>query len=421
MKPTSNIGNRNIKNGQPPEEIMSGGYNHNPRYFKNMTGANAKKRNVSMVKDTNYYTIFGWMINRLHLKGTDLKIYAVIFSFSQDGKSEYKGSNSYLADFTGTGERTVSRILADLESRKFIEKTDDNASTGQFNGWRVVPLEKLEALGIIPKEGDSQNGDPPSPNCPTPDSQNGNPTVAKMATPHNKVDNNITDSNLYENNSYIEKESKKVSRNEGRNIHSACARASYDEIVGQYEINGSAERKAVFEFVKHCQLNGHTLTNDAFIRSLDCIVTYPSETERVAAVHKAIDCGKYVIPKNRALHYDIFGADSALAKKSYEEIIDSFGLLTDIVKKKLWEFIQHCKANGQTLSNERLHQLCARLAYSWLPRDDSGRIKALDTAIRRGYYDIKEDDRLKYALQLAAADGVLPASDDVEENGNEAI
>ena len=43
-----------------------------------------------MIKDENYYTIFGWMINRLHLEGNNLKIYALIYSFTQDGKTEYK-------------------------------------------------------------------------------------------------------------------------------------------------------------------------------------------------------------------------------------------------------------------------------------------------------------------------------------------
>ena len=37
------------------------------------------------MKDGNYYTVYGWMINQLKLKGTTLQLYAVIYGFSENG------------------------------------------------------------------------------------------------------------------------------------------------------------------------------------------------------------------------------------------------------------------------------------------------------------------------------------------------
>lgn len=50
------------------------------------------------MKDGNYYTVYGWMINRLKLKGTTLQLYAVIYGFSENGENECSGSLAYLAE-----------------------------------------------------------------------------------------------------------------------------------------------------------------------------------------------------------------------------------------------------------------------------------------------------------------------------------
>ena len=47
---------------------------------------------MAKILDDNYYQVSGWMLNRLHLKGTELQIYAIIYGFSQDGESKITGS-----------------------------------------------------------------------------------------------------------------------------------------------------------------------------------------------------------------------------------------------------------------------------------------------------------------------------------------
>lgn len=100
-----------------------------------------------MIKDESYYVVQGWMRNRLQLKGNDLIVYALVYSFSQDGESEFKGSLQYLTEFTGASERTIRRILDDLEVRGLIKRNDRNASTGLTNAYKCTPLDEIESLG----------------------------------------------------------------------------------------------------------------------------------------------------------------------------------------------------------------------------------------------------------------------------------
>lgn len=320
-----------------------------------------------MIKDTNHFTVLGWMRNRLHLKGNDLIIYAVINSFSQDGKSEYKGSNSYLADFTGAGERTISRILADLEKRKLIEKTNDNASTGKFNGWTVVPLDKLEELGIIPKEGDSQNGNPPSPEWRPPDSQNGNGGIAKMATPINKVDNNMSDSYLSDIN--LDNKERKKEVLEESNIGAVDFSQMSDEELLTYgeRFNDGVDM---------------TDSND-----WEAWRAYDAELKKRGTARGSGGWkGKIIVNEH--------GRIGRL--KSYTEIIIGWGF-SKAVESALNEFIQHCLLNKQRPTNEKLNDICFRLEDLG---DDDLRLDQLKRAVKFGYYDIATEGMLEMNRRL---------------------
>ena len=99
-----------------------------------------------MIKDENYYTVQGWMRNRLHLKGNDLHVYAMLYSFSQDGQSEFRGSLDYMVDFVGAGELTIRRSLIRLEENGLIEKINYNEKTGKTNGFKCIPLSEIDRV-----------------------------------------------------------------------------------------------------------------------------------------------------------------------------------------------------------------------------------------------------------------------------------
>ena len=99
-----------------------------------------------MIRDENYYTVQGWMRNRLSLKGNDLHVYAMLYSFSQDGASEFRGSLDYMVDFIGAGELTIRRSLIRLEEKGLIEKINYNEKTGKTNGFKCIPLSEIDRV-----------------------------------------------------------------------------------------------------------------------------------------------------------------------------------------------------------------------------------------------------------------------------------
>ena len=75
-----------------------------------------------MINPNNFYTVQGWMLSELELKGTALATYAIIYGFSQDGKSEYAGSSAYLCEWLGCTKKTALTTLADLTEKGYLKK-----------------------------------------------------------------------------------------------------------------------------------------------------------------------------------------------------------------------------------------------------------------------------------------------------------
>lgn len=84
-----------------------------------------------MIKNENYIQISGWMVSELKLKGNELLIYAVIHGFSQDGKSDFHGGLSYLAEWTNSTKQGVIKSIKSLVEKglvvKILEKTSKSA------------------------------------------------------------------------------------------------------------------------------------------------------------------------------------------------------------------------------------------------------------------------------------------------------
>lgn len=89
------------------------------------------------MEDDNYYVVHGWMVNQLELKGTDLLIYAIIYGFSQDGRSRFDGSLSYLQKSVHASRPTVVSSLAGLVDRKLIIKYTRTVNRVRLTSYRV--------------------------------------------------------------------------------------------------------------------------------------------------------------------------------------------------------------------------------------------------------------------------------------------
>lgn len=69
-----------------------------------------------------YYQVAGWMINDLHLKGNELKCYAVIYSLSQLGQGLYNAGLDFLAKFMQVSQPTASCAIDGLLKKGLIDK-----------------------------------------------------------------------------------------------------------------------------------------------------------------------------------------------------------------------------------------------------------------------------------------------------------
>lgn len=73
-----------------------------------------------------FYTVHRFMIDLLKLSGSKLLIFALIYSFSNDGKSEFRGSREYISMSTGVSLRTVDTVLSELCKKGFIIRSDNH-------------------------------------------------------------------------------------------------------------------------------------------------------------------------------------------------------------------------------------------------------------------------------------------------------
>lgn len=79
---------------------------------------------MGSIRDDNYFVVHGWMVNRLGLKGNELRIYAIIHGFSQADGQRFHGSLQYLADWTCSTRQSVLRCLRSLEAKGLLIKRD---------------------------------------------------------------------------------------------------------------------------------------------------------------------------------------------------------------------------------------------------------------------------------------------------------
>lgn len=90
------------------------------------------------MKNNNYMTIQGWMVNELNLKGNELLVYALIYGFSQDGECKFAGSLNYISEWISASKQTVINVLKSLEEKNLIIKEQKVINNIIFNEYRVV-------------------------------------------------------------------------------------------------------------------------------------------------------------------------------------------------------------------------------------------------------------------------------------------
>lgn len=98
----------------------------------------------------NYINIQGWMCSKLKLSGNELLIYALIYGFSQDGVSEFRGSRSYICKWFNISLPTVDKALNSLVEKNLITKREEIVNNVKYNCYKVILQGGKESLqGVV--------------------------------------------------------------------------------------------------------------------------------------------------------------------------------------------------------------------------------------------------------------------------------
>ena len=90
-----------------------------------------------MMENKGYIVIQDWMLD-LPLSLVETMAYAVIYGFSQDGETAYRGSLTYLARKCKVSKDTVRRALNELVQQGYIEKIEKKMNGVTFNDYRTM-------------------------------------------------------------------------------------------------------------------------------------------------------------------------------------------------------------------------------------------------------------------------------------------
>ena len=290
-----------------------------------------------MIKDESFYTVQGWMRTRLGLVGNELIVYALLFGFSQDGVSEFRGNEQYIEEFTGASPSTIRRTKRNLEERGLITRTE---YAGKTDGFKCVPLDELPPELFVGGE-------------------------VKMTSPRGQNDlprgqNDLTSINI--NTISCKKERKK----EIIEQQCACAGAR-DEVALLFEKMTDEELVAWGE-----QPSGFATPQD-----WERFETWRAEMKKRSANMKGAWQGKLVRD-----------GDAIIRLQSHAEIMDKLGVST-IVRPVLEQFLRHCFINHNLVTNDKLADIIVRLD-NYYDDDEMGKVASLTKAINGGYFDIVE-------------------------------
>ena len=96
------------------------------------------------------YSVYGFMTRELGLKGAELQVFALIYSFVRLS-GEFSGSRSYIAERVGISERTVDRAMRDLVQRGLAERRKSCCGKRR-RSYITIPTRALAYIGELVQE-----------------------------------------------------------------------------------------------------------------------------------------------------------------------------------------------------------------------------------------------------------------------------
>lgn len=224
---------------------------------------------MAKIKNENFIAIQGFMVKELGLSGNELIAYALIYGFSQDNESEFKGSLNYVAEWLNCSKTTAFNLLNKLADDGFIKKTEKTINGVKFCNYSAVKpddeeLKKIKLRKQIRKEKEKTERSSKKLNTCSKNyngcSKKLNEGVQKVDTHNNNIDNikdNISETIGKVHTSVSAKQTARVTRQD--------MQAKKDDMFYRFSeiCDNNIENKTVGEVVKN-----------AFCRYMNLYETY---------------------------------------------------------------------------------------------------------------------------------------------------
>lgn len=234
---------------------------------------------MAKIKNENFIAIQGFMVKELGLTGNELIAYALVYGFSQDDESEFKGSLNYVAEWLNCSRTTAFNLLNKLADDGFIKKTEKTINGVKFCNYSATKpnneeLKEIKLRKQIRKEREKLERSSKKLNtcskkyngC----SKNLNEGVQKVDTHNNNIDNikdNISETigEVHTSTNIDGEVHTSVSEKQTARVTRQDMQAKKDDMLNRFSeiCDNSIENKTVGEVVKN-----------AFCRYMNLYETY---------------------------------------------------------------------------------------------------------------------------------------------------
>lgn len=222
---------------------------------------------MAKIKNENFIAIQGFMVKELGLTGNELIAYALVYGFSQDDESEFKGSLNYVAEWLNCSRTTAFNLLNKLADDGFIKKTEKTINGVKFCNYSATKpnneeLKEIKLRKQIRKEREKLERSSKKLNTCSKNhngcSKNLNEGVQKVDTHNNNIDNikdNISETigEVHTSTNIDGEVHTSVSEKQTARVTRQDMQAKKDDMVYRFSeiCDNSIENKTVGEVVKN--------------------------------------------------------------------------------------------------------------------------------------------------------------------------
>lgn len=117
-------------------------------------------------KRTPYVVVMDWMYDNFGFNCAQANALAVIYGFSQDGESWYRGGSAYIAARLHISQKSAKNYLADFVSKGILEMKKEMVGNVAHNIYRTVPDVETLILTELKEPSDRGKNFPSEKNSP---------------------------------------------------------------------------------------------------------------------------------------------------------------------------------------------------------------------------------------------------------------